>query len=98
MSMRKAAPWIAVGAGVVLIALLVVHMVIVSKLRAEVSALVARVQTSGAPVPPPAVARSQKSTQTDASDGEAKGGGGEAVVLVPPPGTLVATFDESVEG
>jgi len=102
MSMRKAAPWIAVGAGVVLVvllvALLVVHMIMVSKLRAEVRALAARAQSSGAPVPPSAVARSQKSSQTDASDGEAKGGGGEPVVLGPPPGTLVAAFDRSLEG
>jgi len=104
MSMRKAAPWIAVGAGVAFIALLAVHIVIVSKLRAKVSALVAEVQSSVATAPPHApaalpVENNRKSNQTDASDGEAMGGGGdEAVVLAPPPGTLVATFDESVEG
>ncbi|MHC5056500.1 MAG: hypothetical protein ACYTKD_17525 [Planctomycetota bacterium] len=41
--MRKAAPWIAVGAAVVLAALLVADIVIVSMLRSEVSSLAARV-------------------------------------------------------
>jgi len=98
--MRKAAPWIAVGTGVVLIALLVGHMVIVSKLRAEVRALAARVQSAGAPVPPAPVARSHesdKSSEKDKSTPEAELGD-EAVVLEPPPGTSVATFDGSLEG
>ncbi|MHC4248153.1 MAG: hypothetical protein ACYS9X_03405 [Planctomycetota bacterium] len=45
--MRKAAPWIAVGAAALLAALLVADIVIVSMLRAEVSSLTARVEDSG---------------------------------------------------
>ena len=42
--MQKAAPWIAVGAVVVLVMLLIADIVIVSKLRTEVSALAAQVK------------------------------------------------------
>ena len=52
MDMRRAAPWIAVGAGVVLVILLVADIVMVSKLRTEVSALATHAERFEAPATP----------------------------------------------
>ena len=94
--MRKAAPWIVAGAGILLAILLVIDIVVVSMLRAEVSALAARVENSSAPVPPPAPVA--MAFADDEAEPEEEDGAEEAVALEPPPGTLVATFDESLQG
>jgi hypothetical protein len=110
--MRKAAPWIAVGAAVVLVALLVADIVIVSKLRAELSALSGQVEDSGDLRQELAATRAEagdlakrlvvleesareKTTRLPAAPSEPQPPKGD---VKPPPGTVVATFDETVEG
>ncbi len=110
--MRKAAPWIAVGAAALLVALLVVDIVIVSMLRAELNALSGQVEDSGDLRQDLAAARaesgdlaerlaaleksaSDKTTRPPAAPSEQQPPKPD---VKPPRGTVVATFDETVEG
>jgi hypothetical protein len=99
--MRKAAPWIAGGVAALLVVLLIVDIVIVSKLRAEVSALAVRVEAAPS-APPPMIAEKIEVERIETEEPEKTEANTEDVEdvgedLGPPAGVLVATFDESLE-